>query len=111
VYVRGQASFPDRRDVILRTGDGYMSNQIPIPHDVQQMLEEQMAIGNYRSQDEVLRDALKALDEKRQVIVEEDPEVIAGIRRGLEDMRAGRYQSLADFDAEFRAKHKIAPNG
>lgn len=34
-------------------------------------------------------------------------ETIAGIRRGLEDMKHGRGQSLEEFEAEFRKKHDI----
>ena len=77
------------------------------PADVQQRVLEQMSTGNYSSEDELLRDALRALEEERQAIIEEDPIVIEGIRRGLADMEAGRCRPLAEFDAEFRAKHNI----
>jgi Arc/MetJ-type ribon-helix-helix transcriptional regulator len=75
--------------------------------DVQKLVEQQMSAGNYSSEDDLLRDALRALDEQRQSLVEEDPIVIEGIRRGLADMEAGRGQPFEAFDAEFRAKHNI----
>jgi prevent-host-death family protein len=34
-------------------------------------------------------------------------EAIAGIRRGLEDMKHGRGQPLEEFEAEFRKQHDI----
>ena len=36
-------------------------------------------------------------------------EAIAGIRRGLEDAKAGRHRPLAEFDTEMRSKHNISP--
>ena len=77
------------------------------PSDVQKLVAEQMSAGNYHSEDDLLRDALRALDEQRQSIIEKDPIVIEGIRRGLADMEAGRGRPFAEFDAEFRAKHNI----
>lgn len=81
------------------------------PSDVQRLVEQQMSAGNYNSEDDLLRDALRALDEHRQSIVEKDPVVIEGIRRGLADMAAGRGRPFAEFDAEFRAKHNIPKDG
>ena len=77
------------------------------PSDVQKLIQEQMCAGNYRSEDDLLRDALRALGEQRQSIIDEDPVVIEGIRRGLADMEAGRGRPFEEFDAEFRAKHNI----
>ena len=73
------------------------------------MFLEQMSAGNYESADDLLRDALLALREQRNVLVEEeDPATIEGIRRGLADLAAGRVREFAEFDAEFRAKHNIS---
>ncbi len=77
------------------------------PPDVEELIKKQMGTGAYRSEDDLLRDALHALDERRHAVTDEDPEVIEGIRRGLTDLRTGRFQALGDFDAEFRAKHNI----
>ncbi len=66
-----------------------------------------MASGHYRSEDDLLRDALKALDEQRGSLLEEDLEVLQGIERGLADMQAGRSRPLAEFDADFRHRHSM----
>jgi hypothetical protein len=34
-------------------------------------------------------------------------ETVEAVREGLEDVRAGRVQPLAEFDEEFRSKHNI----
>ena len=83
----------------------------PFPPDLYRLLQEQMAAGNYSSEDDVLRDALLALDERRRSILEIDLEVVEGIRRGLADVRAGRVQPFAEFDAEMRAKHLKPADG
>ncbi len=77
------------------------------PPDLEDAVRQLMESGEYRTEDDLLRDALKALDERHSQVVEEDPVVVEGIRRGLADMKAGRSQPLNEFDAEFRAKHNI----
>lgn len=79
----------------------------PFPPDLVELVRAHMAAGAYHSEDDLLRDALKALDGQRNEIVEEDPVVVEGIRRGLADMKAGRSRPFDEFNAEFRAKHKI----
>jgi putative addiction module CopG family antidote len=77
------------------------------PPDVEELLQQQLSAGSYGSADEVLRDALRALEAQRRAIVEEDPVVVEGIRRGLADLKAGRIQSFDQFDAEFRARRNL----
>lgn len=79
-----------------------------LPADVESAIQKQLETGDYSTPEEVLRDALRALDERRCVILEEDPLVVDGIRRGLADMKAGRSTLLEDFDRQFRAKHGIS---
>jgi Arc/MetJ-type ribon-helix-helix transcriptional regulator len=81
------------------------------PPDVEKLLREQMATGEYRSEDDLLRDALKALDQQRQTVFEEDPLVVEGVRRGLADMEAGRSRPFDEFDTEFRALKDIPKDG
>lgn len=73
------------------------------PPDVEKLAQDLMAMGNYVSEDDLLRDALTAFQES----CHEDPVVVEGIRRGLEDMKMGRGRSFEEFDKEFRAKHNI----
>jgi len=78
------------------------------PWDVEKLVQEQMAKGDYRSEDDVLRDALRALGAQRSLVIEEEPAVTEGIRRGLADMQAGRSQPFDEFDSEFRRRRNLS---
>jgi predicted transcriptional regulator len=67
-----------------------------------QLVREELATGAYRSEDDVLVEAMQALRDR--------DEAIAGIREGLSDLDAGRVRSLGDVDSELRTKHGIARN-
>lgn len=71
----------------------------PFPADVQQLVAEQMAFGGYQSEDDLLRDALRALSEEQ--------EDLHAVRDAIADWRAGdEGVPLADaFDA-VRASQK-----
>jgi Arc/MetJ-type ribon-helix-helix transcriptional regulator len=77
------------------------------PPDVEKLVKQQMITGAYQSEDDLLRDALHALEVQKVALIEEDAVVIDGVRRGLADLNAGRSQPLVEFDAEFRSRHKI----
>ena len=77
------------------------------PPDVEKLVKQQIVTGAYQSEDDLLRDALQALDEQRNAVIDEDPVVIDGVRCGLADLKAGRCQPLGEFDADFRARQKI----
>ena len=82
----------------------------PFPPDVQKALDNYVAAGTYSNQDDVLRDALRALQDQRSGLDEDDPVVIEGIRRGLEEVSQGLCRPFEEFDAELRAKHKLDRN-
>jgi predicted transcriptional regulator len=65
--------------------------------DVQQRIRDQMAQGNYQSEDDLLRDALDALADRNADL--------AAIRAGVADMEAGRMRSLSDVANDIRKKH------
>ncbi len=67
------------------------------PPDVEQRIRDQIALGNYANEDEVLRDALEALDARNADL--------AAIRAGVEDMEAGRMRPIAQVADEIRRKH------
>jgi putative addiction module CopG family antidote len=69
------------------------------PEDVDGRIKAQMATGHYRCEDDVLREALRALEERHEV--QDD------IRQGIEDLEAGRGRPLEDVDDELRGKHNI----
>ena len=74
-----------------------MAYQFPL--DVDQQVKQRLATGQYSSEDEVLRDALRALrwcDEEA-----------AAIQEGIDDMEAGRTRPLRQFDEEFRERKNI----
>ena len=72
------------------------------PPKLDQLVRKELATGAYRSEDEVLVEAMQALRDR--------DEAIAGIREGLADMDAGRVRLLDEVDAELRTRHGIARN-
>lgn len=56
---------------------------------LRKLIASEMEAGKYKSQDALLLEALRALDDQHAAI--------AGIRRGLDDAKAGRYRSRSDF--------------
>lgn len=69
------------------------------PPELDQLVKRQLARGEYDSEDAVLIAAVRSLEQQQ--------EELAAIREGIEDMEAGRVQSLRDFDREFREKKSI----
>jgi predicted transcriptional regulator len=67
--------------------------------DVQRLIAQELSLGSYSDEQDVLRHALVALAEQR--------ETLAGIERGLADVAAGRVKSREEFEADFRARHKL----
>lgn len=65
--------------------------------DVQRLIEAQMASGRYQSEDELLLDALNALDARQADF--------AAIQAGIEDMEAGRVRPISAVADEIRAAH------
>ncbi|MBU4272326.1 MAG: type II toxin-antitoxin system ParD family antitoxin [Planctomycetes bacterium] len=66
------------------------------------LVREELASGAYKSEDDVLVEALQALRDRDKTI--------AGIREGLADLDAGRVRPLGDVDAQLRTKLGIARN-
>ena len=69
------------------------------PPELDQLVKRQLARGEYDSEDAVLIAAMRSLEQQQQDL--------AAIREGIEDMEAGRVQSLRDFAREFREKKGI----
>ena len=69
------------------------------PPEIAEPVRRRVMSGQFPSEDEVLKAALRALDER--------DEELTAIQEGLTDLEAGRVSSLADVDARMRAKHAI----
>jgi predicted transcriptional regulator len=67
--------------------------------DIRHSLAQELALGQYADEQDVLRHALLALAEQR--------ETIAGVREGLADIEAGRFESLEDYESDFRRRHNM----
>lgn len=80
------------------------------PPDVEKLVQHYMTSGAYESQDALLRDALKALEVQQKTIVYDDPKVIEGIARGLDEMNRGLGRPFEEFDAEFRDQRNHLSN-
>ncbi len=66
------------------------------PPTLQQLVDQQMATGRYRSEDQLLLQALKVLDDYDQTV--------ADIEEGMADEAADRTRSLAEVDADIRQR-------
>jgi predicted transcriptional regulator len=70
-----------------------------LPPDLDQQVKRYLAAGQYQTEEEVLRDALRALADEHSVL--------GDIHQGLEDLEAGRGRPLEEVDADFRKKYNI----
>lgn len=70
-----------------------------LPPDLDQQIKQYVATGLYQTEEEVLRDALRALADEKTVLDD--------IRIGIDDLNAGRGRPLEDVDADIRRKHDI----
>ena len=69
----------------------------PFPPDLQQLVDIQMSTGRYRSQDQLLEEALQLLGDYDQSV--------ADIEEGIADEAAGRTRALADVATDINARH------
>ena len=72
-----------------------MSNQFP--PDLERRIRNHIAAGNYANEEEVLREALEALDARNADL--------AAIRSGVEDMESGRMRPINEVAEDIRRKH------
>lgn len=72
---------------------------LSIPADVQARVSALFGTGRYNSEEEILRAAVAALEERNADL--------SAIQGGINDLENGRYRPFAAFDAEFRARNQI----
>ncbi len=68
---------------------------IEIPADLQAFMHQQLHLGNFATEQEVITEGLRMLKAERD-------ETVAGIQAGLADAAAGRMQPLREAFADLR---------
>ena len=74
---------------------------IEIPADLQPFVAEQLQLGVFQSEQQLVTEALQLLKSDRE-------ESLEGIRVGLADAAAGRTQPLAEAFADLRREFNLA---
>jgi predicted transcriptional regulator len=75
--------------------------QITLTPELERQFQQFLLSGTYRSEQDVLRAALDALDAEEATF--------AAIAEGLDDMQAGRCRPFDEADSEFRNQHNMRP--
>jgi putative addiction module CopG family antidote len=70
-----------------------------LPADLEQFVQSQVRSGRFSSSEEAITAAVRLLRQQQET---EEACVVEGIRKGLEDVRAGRTQPLAEAFADIR---------
>jgi predicted transcriptional regulator len=73
---------------------------IEIPADLQPFVREQLALGCFQSEQQLVTEALQLLKADRD-------ESLQGIQQGLADAAAGRVQPLAEAFADLRREFNL----
>ncbi len=72
-----------------------------LPPEIDERVQAQLVLGIYGSPEDVLNDALDALEQRNADL--------EAIRAGIEDEKAGRMRSLADVDHDMRERYGLPP--
>ena len=72
---------------------------ISLTPELERLVQVKLALGVYRTEEEVLQAAFQALDAQEQSV--------AAIAESYSDFQAGRYRSWEEADVEFRQRHNI----
>ena len=76
-----------------------------LPADLEQFVQAKVRSGRFTSTDEAIAAGVRLLRQQEET---EDARTLAGIRQGLEDMRAGRTQPLAEAFDDIRRDLNLA---
>jgi putative addiction module CopG family antidote len=83
----------------LDSGGGMPHMNTQLPADLEQFVQAKVRSGRFSSTEEAIAAGVRLLREQEEA---EEARVLDGIRQGLEDMRAGRTQPLAEAFADIR---------
>jgi antitoxin ParD1/3/4 len=72
---------------------------ICLPEDLERFVQAQVQSGRFTSSDEAISEAVRLLRQREDA---EEARTLERIRQGLEDMKAGRTQPLAEAFADIR---------
>jgi putative addiction module CopG family antidote len=72
---------------------------IRLPEDLQRFVQAKVQSGRFTSSDEAITEAVRLLRQREEA---EEARTLEAIRQGLEDVRAGRTQPLAEAFADIR---------
>ena len=78
---------------------------IALPKEMAEIVRDAVASGDYASNSEVLRDALRDWKLKRRFQEQEEAAFRAAVQEGLDDMRAGRMKAAEDVFARLEEKY------
>jgi putative addiction module CopG family antidote len=71
-----------------------------LPEDLERFVQAKVKSGRFTSPDQAITEAVRLLQQREEA---EEAHVLSAIQRGLEDMRAGRTQPLAEAFADIRS--------
>jgi len=72
---------------------------VRVPEDLERFVQAKVKSGRFTSPDQAITEAVRLLQQQEEA---EEARVPEGIQQGLEDMRAGRTQPLAEAFADIR---------
>jgi antitoxin ParD1/3/4 len=78
-----------------------------LPEDLQRFVSEKVRSGRFASTQEAIDEAVRLLRNQEDV---EDARVLAGIRRGLEEMHAGKGRPAEEVFDEIRQEFDLDPD-
>jgi putative addiction module CopG family antidote len=74
---------------------------IRLPKDLRRFVQAKVESGRFTSSDEAITEAVRLLRQREEA---EEARTLEGIRQGLEDVRAGRTQPLAEAFTDIRGE-------
>jgi hypothetical protein len=73
---------------------------------IQDLIQQEMALGGYARADDVVLHAIQALRAEREMCAD-DTETLAGIRRGLAESAAGQGRPWREADRDFLQRKQV----
>lgn len=79
---------------------------VAVPVELASTVKRAIESGDYTSLSEVFSDALRDWNEKRQMQQQEVQAIQAGVRRGLDDLKAGRLKPAPEVFTNLERKYQ-----